>query len=214
MKGAAEEKSPGISIVSGWSRSAGQTLFAGPPRIAGPCGLEETLGVVSRRHGLDDHGRPAGRVEPSEQDARLDLRARHGQLVADRIEPAARDREGCVTVRRLDPRSHLAKRLGDPLERPAREGLVSRQDEMPLLAGQDPCQEPHERARIGAVDRLVRLHEASQPDAVDVDAVTVDLDSDSEVSERLGGRQRVRGAAEARGRSLAVRDGAEQKSPV
>ena len=80
---------------------------------------------------------------------------------------------------------------------------------MPLLAGQDSCQEPHQRARIGAVDRLVRLDEATQPDAVDVDAVTVDVDSDSEVTEGRGRRQRVCGAAEARGRSLAVRNGAE-----
>ena len=68
---------------------------------------------------------------------------------------------------------------------------------MTLLAGQHPCQEPHERARVGAVDRLVRLDEAAEPDSIDADAVALDLDADSELPQRLGGGQRVRRAAEA-----------------
>ncbi len=66
---------------------------------ARPGRAQEPLGVVAGRHPLDDRGRAAGRVQPGEQDARLDLRARDRQLVADRLHRAAR-RSGAGAARR------------------------------------------------------------------------------------------------------------------
>jgi hypothetical protein len=54
---------------------------------------QHPLGVVSRRDRLDDVGRAASGVEPGEQDARLHLRARDRQLVANRAQRPALDRE-------------------------------------------------------------------------------------------------------------------------
>ena len=61
---------------------------------------------------------PALGEEPREQHRRLHLRARDGQLVADRGEPAALDHDRSVALGRLDLGAHPTKRLGDPLLRP------------------------------------------------------------------------------------------------
>src|SRR5918996_3661001 len=70
--------------------------------------LEHALRVVASREPLDDHGRAVRRVEPGEKDARLHLRARDRELVANRLERAARalEDERRVSIRDLDFRPH------------------------------------------------------------------------------------------------------------
>ena len=83
--GAVEEKSPGIVSRSGSSRSAGRTSTCpGEARTDAPAAREHPLGVVSRRDGLDHRRRTALGEQPREQDARLHLSARNGELVAHR----------------------------------------------------------------------------------------------------------------------------------
>ena len=67
------------------------------------------------------------RVEPGEQDARLHLRARHRQLVADPAQLAALDRRAAAVRRSSRPSAPIsAQRRGDPVDRPAAQRLVAR----------------------------------------------------------------------------------------
>ncbi len=61
-----------------------------------------------------------------------------------------------MPVLRLHLSAHLGERLGDPLQGPARERLVSDELESPFLPDEQPRQEPHERAGVAAVDRDTR----------------------------------------------------------
>ena len=143
---------------------------------AGARPLEHALGVVARRHGLDDRRVRTLRVQAGEEHCRLHLRGGHGKLVVDRRQPAALDDERRVAVRRLDPRAHAPQRLGDPLHRPRRERFVADELEAALLAREDAGQEPHERARVQAVDGFVGRAKPAQADPVDRERVDVLLD--------------------------------------
>ena len=135
-------------------RPDGRALLPAPdPRARG---LEHRLGVVAGRQRLDDCRLAFARVEPGEQDRRLHLRARDRQLVRDRLDVAALDRQRRVSVGRLDRDAHSPQRLGDPLHRAGAQRLVSGEREASRLAGEDPGQEPHQRAGVRAVDRAAR----------------------------------------------------------
>ena len=115
-----------------------------------------------------------------------------------------------MAVGRLDPRAHPAERLGDALHRARRERLVADELEAPALAGEDPREQPHQRARVPAVDRRVRLAQAAQADAVDGERVDVLLDDlGAERAHRRDGRLGVRGATEAGDLGRAVADRAD-----
>ena len=106
MKNAAEEKSPGIAIRPGSSRSAGSTVtrFAGssPWTVTGvpafstrhrrPCRAQHALGVVAGRP-LLDHRRLAVGEQAGEQQARLHLGAGDGQAVLDAVQRRGADGE-------------------------------------------------------------------------------------------------------------------------
>ena len=140
--------------------------------------LQHALGVVAGRGRLDDR-RLAVREEPGEQDRRLDLRARDGQRVVDRVERAPGDRHRQVAVRRLEASAHAAEWLGDPTHRPPRERLVARQLEaLTVLSGEDAGDQPDERPGVRAVDRPPRRAqptEALPEHAERVGAVLVDV---------------------------------------
>ena len=121
--GAADEKSPGIESdrrMEPFRRPHGR-LARFPPH-PGPRRLEHALRVVAARM-LLDHGGPASiREQPGQEHARLHLRARDRQLVANRPDRRpAFDDEGRMPVLRLHLSAHLGERLGDPPEGPARE---------------------------------------------------------------------------------------------
>ena len=119
MNGAAEEKSPGTSTspsarlapADRRSTELGRrsTLRAGGLRASARCGRGSAR--------LDD-GRPARRAEPGEQDRRLHLRARHGQLVVDRVERPPVDRRAAGGRRSSRSARPCAERLGDAPHRP------------------------------------------------------------------------------------------------
>ena len=175
---------------------------------------EHPLGVVPRGRGLDDRRLAVG-VEPGEQHRGLHLGARDRQGVVDRVERPAFDRERKVTVGRLDPCPHPAERLGDPRHRPARERPVAREREGALLPGEDPGEQPDERAGVRAVDRPRRGGEPREPLPAHEERVrTVLLDLDPEGAYRGDRRLGVRGAPETRDAGLVVADRPEQDRAV
>ncbi len=118
MNGAAEEKSPGTSISPSDSLSAGHTeTFDSRRTTVAPGRLEHALGVVPRGCRLDDRGLTVGRIEPRKEDCGLDLSARDGQDVADRLERPPLDREGQRALGRLDSRAHRRERVRDTTHR-------------------------------------------------------------------------------------------------
>ena len=160
-KGAAAEKSPGnvdLAEAQLLGRADGDAAAACASR--GTPAASSISSVWSRVGSGSTHGRAAGREQPGEQDARLHLRARHRQLVADPAQLAALDRERRLAVGALDARAHLGERVGDPVDRPAAERLVAVELEAALLAGEDAGEQPQRRARVAAVDRRVRLRAA------------------------------------------------------
>ena len=107
------------------------------------------------------------------------------------------DRERKVAVGRLDPCPHPAERLGDPRHRAARERSVAREREGAALPGEDPGEQPDERAGVGAVDRPVRGGEPRDARSAHEQRVRpLLLDLDPERAHRGDRRLRVRGAAE------------------
>ena len=131
--------------------------------------------MIARRARLDD-GRAPLRLETGEQHGRLHLRRRDRELVVDRAQRAAFDDERRMAVRRLDGRAHPPQRLGDALHRPRGERLVADELEPSLLAGDESGEEPHERARVAAVDRARPARAGHEPDAVNAQHVHLVLD--------------------------------------
>ena len=216
MNGAAEEKSPGTSTSPSESRSAGRTVtLVDRTATSAPaaCSMRSVWSRVGA--GSTTVVSPSGE-QPGEQDRRLDLRARDGQRVVDRVERAPGDRHRQVAVRRLEARAHAAERLGDPTHRPPRERLVARQLEaLTVLSGEDAGDQADERPGVRAVDRPPRRAqptEALPEHAERVGAVLVDVDP--ERAHRRDRRLGVRGAAEARDVRLAVADRADQHRAV
>ena len=118
--------------------------------------------------------RPCG-VEPREQNARLDLRARDRELVADAVQLAALDDQRRLPVVGLHAGAHQRERLRDAFHRPAPERLVAGQLEAAFLADEDPGEQAQRRARVAAVDRALGLAQAAQAGALDADRVDVVL---------------------------------------
>ncbi len=214
--GAAEEKSPGIVDLAQRQPLCGSDRDARRPDRDGRTRPgKHPLRVVAGRGGLDDGGL-AVRVQAGEQEARLHLRARHGQHVVDRVERPALDPQRQPAVARLDAGAHPYQRLGDAAHRAGAQGLVAGELELlPLLAGEDARQQPYERARVGAVDRLAGGGEPAEPDTVDAELVVADLvDRHPECSHRSHGRLGVGRAPEAGDARLAVADAADQRGAV
>ena len=117
-----------------------------------------------------------------------------------------------MAVRRLDLRAHPPQRLGDALHRPGRERLVARQRERAVLEGEQPDDQPRERAGVAAVDR--GDCSPRRPSAVHDELVAVVVDLGAERAHRGERRLGVARAAEAAHDGLAVGDGAEQQRPV
>ena len=185
------------------------------PCDRGPGRLEHELGVVARRHGLDD-GRLAVGVEAREEDRRFHLSARDRELVGDPVQRPPLDTHRQVPLLRLDTGAHARERLGDPPHRPCAERPVAGELELlPFLPCEDPREEPDERARVAAVDRTTRCLQPAQPLPEDVEGVvSVLVDGDPERADGRDRRLGVGGAAEVRDARLAVADGAEEHRAV
>ena len=125
------------------------------------------------------------------------------------------DHDRGMAVLRLDRGAHPAERLRDALHRTRAQRLVTGQLEAALLAGEDPRQESHQRARVAAVDRLLRGDQAAESAAEDAQRVRVRLvDPDPQRADRSERRLRVVRATEAGDASLAVGDRPEQQRAV
>ena len=165
---------------------------------------------------LDDDGRAVVRIEPGEQYARLDLRARHRQLVRDRLQRrAAVHGHRRVAVRRLDLRAHHQQRHRDPIHRPGAERLVPGQHEPPLLTGEDAREQAHECAGIAAIDRGVGFPEALQTDSIDANNVDVRVvHAGSQHPQRARSRLGVLRSAEVADLALALGECSEEQRAV
>ena len=149
------------------------------------------------------------------QDARLDLRARDRQLVADRLERPALDDERRAAVCGLDVSPHLGERRCDPVDGAASERVVAGQLEAAALTREQSCEQTQGRARVAAVHRRVGLAQSAQPGAFDANRVDV-LFVDGGPERPDGGdcRLGVGGAAEAPHERLALGNRADQDGPV
>ncbi len=133
-------------------------------RTRAPAAASMPLGVVARRYAArrPRSGRPSA-YRPGEQDARLDLRARDRQLVADRpcsAPPAIVT--GARPVCRLDARAHLGQRRGDPLHRARGAATRRRQLEPPVLAGEESRAEQSEQGAGSCRSRSARPARAAR----------------------------------------------------
>ena len=174
-------------------------------------------------------GASSGRRAPSRPSARASARCGHGSGAARptavgpsshrapraerttspaRSRPAARSRSAAArrpsTVSGAWPsvvatRPHRAQRLGDPLHRAARQRLVADELERALLAGEDARAQPHERARVPAVERAGGLPEPAQARAVDAHRSPSTSTPAPSARDRGRGRERVAWRPEAVG---------------
>ena len=214
MNGAAEEKSPGTSTAASRRRSGGSTLTElgrTVTRAPASCSINSVWSRVGRARRTVVL--PVG-AEAGEQDRGLDLRARHRQLVVDRLERRA---GRSVSGRWPSVVSIWApmrrERLGDALHRPGRERLVTGQREGAVLEREQADDQPRQRAGVAAVDR--RGLQAAQADAVHDELVAVVVDLGAERAH--GARASTEVSPERpkpRTTRLAVRDRAEQQRPV
>ena len=79
-----------------------------------PKALERALGVVARRHRLDDPCRPFS-MQPAKRTRALDLRAWHIRLEIDGVQAIrADDRQRRPAFGSVDPRAHPLERHDDP----------------------------------------------------------------------------------------------------
>ena len=130
MNGAAEEKSPGTSTAAEPQALGRVDADRARPRRSTRAPAACSISSVWSRVGAGSITVvvPVG-AEAGEQDGRLHLRARDRQLVVDRLERRAGDRQRQMPVGGLDLRAHPPQRLGDALHRPRRERLVAGQRE-------------------------------------------------------------------------------------
>ena len=135
----------------------------------GAGGGEHALGVVAGRQRLDHAGLARGE-ERGEEQAGLDLGARHRQLVGDAVERRALDLERRqALLAGAQPRSHQAERHGDAVDRAPADRLVAVERPGPLrLPGEPARQQAQQRPRVADVDR--RRARAAQPDPGDPQA--------------------------------------------
>ena len=119
-----------------------------------------------------------------------------------------------MAVSRLDARSHRPQRLRDPLHGPPAERVVPGQHEAALLARQDAGEEPHERARVPAVEWPGRLAQPAEPDTADADPFPLHGHVRAQSAHSRGRRERVLGGAEAVDLALAVGDRREEERTV
>ena len=119
------------------------------------------------------HGRCPVGVQPCQQDARLDLRARLGGLVDYSVEISTADGErgeGAVaTAGYLG--AHLSKRSDDPAHRPRPEGAVAADDAEEWLGRQQARGQSKGRAAVAGVQHPGRFIESDRTAAVDLEAL-------------------------------------------
>jgi hypothetical protein len=155
------------------------------------------------------------REQAGEQDRRLQLGARDGKLVADRVQRRALDRHRRAAVGRFDLRAHLTQRLVGA-DGAARERLVASQFEtVPVLAGEDPAEQAQDGAGVAAVDRAGRFDEAAKTAAGDADGGLVRLgDTGSEGANGLERGVGVGGVAEVPQLAFAFCDRCEERAAL
>ena len=145
--------------------------------------------------------RPVG-AEPGEQDRRLHLRARDRQLVVDRRAAAAPvDRSaagGRRSSRSARPSGAAARRSAPSAARESDSSPVEL--ERAVLEGEQPDDQPRERAGVAAVDRRAGL-QAAQADAVHDELVAVLVDLRRRARARRRASTRCRPSGRSRGRA-------------
>ena len=120
-----------------------------------------------------------------------------------------------MAVLRLDRGAHPAERLRDALHRTRAQRIVTGELEATLLAGEDPGQEPHQRAGVAAVDWLLRRDKAAETAAEDTQRVRIRLvDPDPQRSDCGDRRLGVVRATETGNSGLAFGDRSEQHRTV
>ena len=172
--------------------------------------------MIARRHRLG-HARASVRVQSRQQDARLDLRARHRARVAQRRERAAGldGKWGSSAVRGLDSSPHLRQGPGDPAHRSATQRFVAHQRAVEPLTREHACQQAHRGSRIAQVDCALRLRQSVPPYPANDDlAAGGSIDLYPHRPKRGDGGKHVLAFEQSADAGISVGDGAEHDAAV
>ena len=157
MKNAADEKSAGTttSVAAAGVRRAGAPS-PGANSTGQPNAASMRSRVITRRMRLMHLVSPS-RVQPGQQDRRLDLRTGHRRRVVDAVQ--RRSPRMCSGGNRPRP-PRCARPSGQRLDhaphRPPRQRGIADQYRIERLACQDPAQQAHACSGIAAIDRHAR----------------------------------------------------------
>ena len=141
--------------------------------------------MIARLRRLGDRGL-AIRLQAGEQQRRLHLRAGDVEDVRRAVQRSSVDdeRRAAVAARAADRRSHARERIGDTPHRPASERGIAVEPTRERTAREDTAEEAHGGARVAAIDRLRRRHEAVPAAPVDAQLVAALVDDDTERAAR------------------------------
>ena len=127
-------------------------------------GAQHPLGVVAALLRFQHRG-DAVRIQPGQQDGRLDLGRGHLLLVVDGLQgsPRQRDRQPVLAGQPAEARAHPAERRRHPLHRPLAQARVAVEGRRQAVSRRGPHQQANAGARITAVDHVPRRREAAPP---------------------------------------------------
>ena len=157
--------------------------------------LQHPLGMVARRHRLDDGG-DAFDIEAGQQHRRLHLRGRHGHAIDDRGHRvgAADGQRQAIAGARDDLGAHLPQRLQHAAHRPPRQRGIADEGGGEGMGAGDPDAKPHAGAGIAEIDDSLRFQQAAGSQPVDApQAVAPALHARAEGAHGAGGRHDVLG---------------------
>ena len=182
----------------------------------GPEGREHALRVIAGGQRFGDRG-PARRIQPRQQDRRLDLGRRLGRLIIDghgRGRPRHRHRQAAAGAG-LEASAHAPERLHHPLHGAPREGGIAGEHAAEPMAGDQPHEQPGPGARIAHVEDRGGLRQAADaaPEHPPRPAAQV-IDRHAERAQGAGRPHHVIGFQEALDPGLAGGAGARDQGPV
>ena len=160
-------------------------------------GFEHPLGVVARRHGLDDGG-DARRIEARKKDCRFDLSGGHREFIGDgHGARGTRQRQRQATAfARLKRRAHESERCRHAAHRAFGQRRVADKGRGDRMACHKPHDEAGASAGIAEIQRFVGGLQAADTDAGDApDGLAVGVrfacHTRPEAAHGLGGRQHI-----------------------
>ena len=153
---------------------------------------EEALCVIARAAERFVHRDIHVPGDARQQQAALDLRARHRLFVSQWPERAAPDRERQpIPAHRAEPRAHLGQRRRHPSHRAAAKRVVAREGGREPVSRQHAEQQPGGGAGVAAVEHLVRTAKAPRSGDADDAAQAERRDLRAELAQHPCARARI-----------------------